>query len=193
MRIGLFGGSFDPIHKGHLKLALDSKKDFNLDKVIFIPAKIPPHKKTKILAEAIHRIRMIKAVIKRYPSFLLSSYEINKKSTSFTYNTLCYFKKKYPSADLFFLIGSDSLNDLKSWKNIETFESLCSFVVAKRRKYKPEKNNKYLKNAYFTKNVIENISSTSIRNLIKNGKAVSGLVPKSIETYIIKKKLYKLK
>ncbi|MCX5782037.1 MAG: nicotinate-nucleotide adenylyltransferase [Elusimicrobia bacterium] len=190
MRIGLFGGSFDPIHNGHLKLALDSKINFNLDKVIFIPAKIPPHKKTKILAKSNHRTRMILTAIKPYPFFSLSRYEINKKSTTYTFNTLRYFEKKYPNADIFFLIGSDSLNELKSWKNIGDFKTLCSFIVAQRKGYKPDKNNKYLKNAYFTKNEIQNISSSSIRNLIKKGKTVSGLVPKSIETYIIKKKLY---
>ena len=191
MRIGLFGGSFDPIHNAHLRLALDAKKEFRLDKVIFVPARMPPHKRSKTLARAEDRIKMIRAAIRRYAGFEASGFETDRNSTTYSCDTVRHFRKKYPKADIFFLIGSDSLNELKTWKNIAKLVKLCRFIVARRKGYRIDRKNKYLGFAFFTKKQIENISATKIRKLAQKGASIKKLVPGPVEKYISKRKLYR--
>ena len=191
MRIGLFGGSFDPIHNAHLKLALYAKKEFRLDRIIFVPARVPPHKKHKELAKAGDRIKMIGAAIRPYPVMRVSTYETDRKTTTYSYQTARYFRKKYPGAELFFLIGSDSLNELKTWRNIEGLAKLCRFIVAKRKGYLLDKKNKYLGPALFIKKQIENVSATKARSLAKKGSSLKRFLPRPVEKYIVKRKLYK--
>ncbi|MFC1501185.1 nicotinate-nucleotide adenylyltransferase [Elusimicrobiota bacterium] len=190
MRIGIFGGTFDPIHIGHIQLANNATKDFKLNKIFFVPAKIPPHKVSRNLLPVKQRLEMISLAIKTNKAFSISKYEINRKNTTYTYQTVKYFKNKYPNDEIFLLLGSDSLNDLNSWKHPEILVSLCKFIVAKRKTFSPFRNTNFFKNSSFTKKVVKNISSTDIRNKAKNKKLIRSKVPGMVGKYISKNSLY---
>src|SRR3989339_776506 len=111
MRLGLFGGSFDPVHCGHMELARAARGECGLDRVFFIPALRPPHKKGRALTDARHRLAMLRLAVRPYPAFSISAFELNRKTTTYTYRTLEYFRARYPGAELFFILGSDSLSE----------------------------------------------------------------------------------
>ena len=187
-RIGILGGTFNPIHSGHLNLAKGAKRILSLDKVIFVPAYIPPHKKIENSVSPKNRFNMIARAIRNEKSLMISLYEIKRRRKSYSIDTLRYFKKKYKSkAKLFFLIGADSLIGIHSWRHINKALTLAQFVVCGRPDYS-------LKNCPKGINKIDiptkRISSTKIRTLIKRGKSIKGIVPAAVERYIRSKHLY---
>jgi nicotinate (nicotinamide) nucleotide adenylyltransferase len=129
IKIGIFGGSFNPPHIGHLILAEKAFEQLNLDKLIFVPAYIPPHKINKQIAEPEHRLKMLELSIKSISGFIISSLEIDRKGTSFTYDTLLDLIKIYPEAKFYLLIGYDNLIDFHLWKNYTEILKLCSLAV----------------------------------------------------------------
>ncbi|MBN1620963.1 MAG: nicotinate (nicotinamide) nucleotide adenylyltransferase [Endomicrobiales bacterium] len=189
-RIGLFGGSFNPVHNGHISLALASKKELKLKKVIFIPAALPPHKKTVCLAPKKHRLNMIKIALKKHAFFEISRFELKRKRSTYTYQTVQYFIKKYPKKELFLIIGSDSLRELNTWKKPEFLLKKCSIVVGKRGKIPVSTpligNRRILR----IKESIPPVSSSYIRYQAGNKRSIRGLVPKNVERYILKNSLY---
>jgi nicotinate-nucleotide adenylyltransferase len=188
VRIGLFGGTFNPIHNGHLNLAKEAKAKLNLDKVIFIPSYIPPHKSIDGLTGAEDRIRMIELAIGDTKGFEISRYEIEKKEKSYSINTVEYFKAKYPDdTKLFFLIGEDSSDGLASWKDANKLFKLCRFVAFNRPGFQGKEH------PGVKKVNIEplDISSTRIRKAVKDKKSTRALIPVAVEDYIKSKNLYK--
>ena len=137
MRIGIFGGSFNPVHKGHLKLAQTAFSELNLDKVFFVPSYQTPLKEnTESLLPTQTRIDLLKKAIRPYPYFSVSSCEIRRKGLSFTVDTLKFFKTKFKNkAVLYFLAGADTLTNLKRWKSVDEIKKLCRFVIASRPGY----------------------------------------------------------
>ncbi|HAX61791.1 MAG TPA: nicotinate (nicotinamide) nucleotide adenylyltransferase [Elusimicrobia bacterium] len=198
MKIGIFGGSFDPVHKGHIALAKKALRQLKLDFLFFVPAFLPPHKFRK-LSDAFHRKRMLQLAVKNFPKFKISDFELKLKKKTYTYQTLRYFRRKYSAAELYFLIGSDSARDLKNWKNVKEITRLSKIVFAEREGYKAKisatggsadmcgRKKDFLK----LEGIIADISSTAIRDKIKKGSSVKGLVPTVIENYINKNGLYK--
>ncbi|MFH0948223.1 MAG: nicotinate-nucleotide adenylyltransferase [Elusimicrobiota bacterium] len=186
LKIGIFGGSFDPVHKGHLKLAQKAIEQLNLDFLFFVPAFLPPHKFRK-LSDASHRKKMLQLVLKNAPKFLISDFELKLKKRIYTYQTLKYFHKKYPKAELFFIIGSDSASDLKNWKNVKEIMQISKIVFAERNGYKTKIRKNFIK----LEGVVADTSSTDIREKVKKIFSIKGLVPTVIEKYIIKNELYK--
>ncbi|MFH1540992.1 MAG: nicotinate-nucleotide adenylyltransferase [Elusimicrobiota bacterium] len=185
MKIGIFGGSFDPIHKGHLKLSKCAIRQLKLDFLFFVPAFLPPNKFRK-LSNAFHRKKMLQLSIKNSKKFLVSDFELKSKKMVYTYQTLRYFHKKYPTAELFFIMGSDSVNDLKNWKNVSGILQVSKIVFIQRGDYKVKIKKKFIK----LKGVITNISSTDIREKINGRISIKGLVQKTVESYIKKNGLY---
>ena len=121
MRIGILGGTFDPIHLGHLYLARKVLSKFSLNKIIFIPVYLPPHKKNIKITDAKHRCNMLKLAVANYKRFKVSDIEIKRKDLSYSVETLHEFRKQYGvSTELFFITGSDSLKELHKWKNLKT-------------------------------------------------------------------------
>lgn len=195
-RIGLFGGTFDPVHLGHTKLAKKVLSQFGLDKIIFIPAGAPPHKLLKKRADKIHRFNMVKLATEEFPFFEVSDFEVLSETPSYSYLTISHFKEKYPDDEIFFIVGADSFRDFPEWKNYETLISLCKFIVVSRPGITPEnyyekyKTTEKLPEAEFVDDAFFNFSSTEIRNNIIQNKPVSELLSKKVYDYIKTNKLY---
>jgi nicotinate-nucleotide adenylyltransferase len=190
MKVGVFGGTFDPIHNGHLITAVAVKELRNLDKIIFIPSFIAPHKIGNISSSPEHRIAMIKAAIKDIPYFDLSDFEIKKEGVSYTIDTLKFLKDTYNDIEL--IIGYDNLLDFKSWKDPDEVLKRIKLVVLKRKvQNEPVEKDKY----YYSAEIIETptieISATAIRQRVSNNLPIDFLVPDPVKEYINQLNLYK--
>ncbi len=192
MRTAVFGGCFDPPHKGHIKIAVESRKQFDLDRIILLPTGLPPHKGGRV-SDPVHRYEMCRIVAAKY-GFELSDYEVFRKEYCYSADTLEYFAKKYEGDKLFFIIGGDSINYIDKWYMPERIFAASSIIVGAREKIDTalvERMRKlYNAEIYFTENEIVNISSTRIRENIKNGIPITGMVDKETEEYIMKNLLY---
>lgn len=188
--IGLFGGSFDPVHNGHIALAKAAMAEFNLDKVIFIPAKNPPHKQKKQPAPAAIRIKMLSAAVKPYKRFSISRYESGRARTTYTYQTAAHFKKIFPKTKLFFIIGADSLVELRSWKNIKKLARTLKFIAAGRQGVKLRKTVPFKRSVEFLTSKIPAVSSSQVRGLALLGKSIKKLVPAPVGKIILANGIY---
>ena len=183
MNVGVFGGSFDPIHNAHLRMAATALKEFNLDKIIFVPAYIPPHK-IKLVAAEKDRYNMLFDVIKDFSEYEIDTYEIDSKKVVYSYQMLDYIKSKHESDDIKMIIGADSFNQLLSWKNSEYIVKKYGFIVFPRPNVETDVKSPYYKYCLFSKHVMEDISSTQIRQHLKDNKDISVLVPQQVADYI---------
>ncbi|MGB9665624.1 MAG: nicotinate-nucleotide adenylyltransferase [Ignavibacteria bacterium] len=189
-KIGILGGSFNPIHLGHLILANTVCEEFQLDKIIFVPCYIQPLKSNKDFAPPEARLEMIKLAIQNNPKFEVSDIEIKRKGMSYTVDTLKYFKKKFD--DLYFVIGADNIKDFHHWKEPDQILELTKLIVTNRGGIDKKIPEKLRGKKIFVCRIPDiEISSTMIRNNIRSNKSIKYLVPQKVETYIIKNKLYK--
>lgn len=197
-KYGIFGGSFNPIHYGHLMICEYIKEEMGLDKVIFIPTGNPPHKDLGVSAE--DRYEMVRLAISPNPDFEISDIETTRVNLSYTVDTIRELKKIYKEEKLYFLIGLDSLFQLKTWKKIGYLSQEIEFVVALRPGYinKEEIDNEidFLRENFGTKiNLIKTplyeISSTDLRDRIHQGKSLRYLIPKKVLDYIEESGFYK--
>jgi nicotinate-nucleotide adenylyltransferase len=212
-RLGLFGGTFNPIHLGHLRAGLEIQEIFSLDQVLFMPTAIPPHKKNQDLLPFAHRLKMIRLAIAGYPFFKASDIEKRRKGKSYTIQTLRFFKKTYGTkAELFFIVGMDAFLEITTWKDYKELFALTHFVVMDRpgvrrshikeflqKEVAPEiifypKENRFLLprgfSVYLSPITLMDISSTRIRALRQKNQSVRYLLPEKVEDYILKKGLY---
>jgi nicotinate-nucleotide adenylyltransferase len=199
-KIGVLGGAFNPPHFGHLKIAKFAQKKLKLDKLIFIPAGVPPLKKSD-LAPAKDRLKMTSLLIEGNKNFEVSDYEIKKKKRAYTIETISYLKRKFKNCQIFWIIGEDSLREIieEKWKGKLKVLDLANFVVFTRPNHKfrlkklPKKFEKnkeiVLKKVILIKKRIP-ISATKIREKIKKGGNVKKFLPKKVLDYIKEKKLY---
>lgn len=194
-RIGIMGGTFNPIHFGHLVAAEAARVGFSLDKVIFIPSGSPPHKQSQANKNAQHRLIMTLLATIDNPYFDISSMEIDRGGYSYTFDTIGELQKIYGEAtQIYFITGADAILDICSWKNAEQLIERCVFIAATR----PGFNLKGVESLppQFVRNIklIEvpalSISSTDIRTRFAAGKSIRYLLPEIVEQYIIKHKLY---
>lgn len=197
-KYGIFGGSFNPIHYGHLMICEYIKEEMGLDKVIFIPTGNPPHKDLGVSAE--DRYEMVKLAISPNPDFEISDIETTRVKLSYTVDTIRELKEIYKEEKLYFLIGLDSLFQLKTWKKIGDLSQEIEFVVALRPGYidKEEINREidFLRENFGTRiNLIKTplyeISSTDLRERIHEGKSLRYLIPKKVLDYIEESGFYK--
>jgi nicotinate-nucleotide adenylyltransferase len=188
-KVGIFGGTFDPIHSGHLITAQSVREIRNLDKIIFIPAYISPHKREAKTSSAEDRLNMIKLAIENIPFFDYSDIEIKKGGVSYTVDTLRELKKIYD--ELEFIIGYDNIFTFHTWKAPEEIMKLCKIIVLKRKSSQPPPfEDKYVRQAEFVQTRGIEISATDIRERVKNGLPINFLVPLKVMEYIYKHKLY---
>lgn len=188
MKIGILGGTFNPIQIGHLIVAEEARERLSLDKIIFVPTFLPPHKDKSDIAPASARLCMVKLAIEGNKYFSASSIEIIRDGRSFTIDTLKEFKKKYPQDELYFIIGSDLLKYLEEWKDLDEIIKLVKFIVVTRPGYPLEKIPAYIKTMEIR---AVDVSAFEIRQRIKEDKSFRYLVPEAVYKYIIRKKLYK--
>ena len=183
MRIGLFGGAFNPLHNGHLTVARTAVREMKLDKLIFIPTGNAPHKKeTEVSRE--DRYNMVLAAISHEDKMCVSDYEIKRSEVNYSANTTEYFKSLYPDDELFFIIGDDSYNELDTWHEPHRITEAATLLVFPREgaDVKPP--------AIKLPMEIVDVSSSEIREKIKMGKDCRNLLPKAVFDYIIDRNIY---
>lgn len=195
-KTGLYGGSFDPVHNGHIKTALVFKEQMDLDKVLIMPAKRPPNKLNAELADNYHRMAMCKLAFEGYKGFEISDTEIKRRGVSYTCDTLRSLSSE-KFGRIYLLCGADMFLTLQNWKNPEIIFSLADIVTVPRDKDDLcvlEEHKKVLEKLGAKIHIIDtpkiDVSSTQIRKMISKNKSIAGLVPKSVENYICEKGLY---
>lgn len=187
MRIGILGGTFDPVHKGHLSLARSALKELKLDRLFFVPAKISPLKQTYPMAASTHRVNMLRIALKKMSRCKISRMEINRRGPSYTVDTLRAFRKKFSGSELFLVMGSDALKDFKRWKNWRGIVNLSCLAVGKRPKFQAPKE--WNQKALWLKGRFPDLSSTEIRSALSEGKT-RGVFAGALLNYIHGHKLY---
>lgn len=198
-KIGILGGSFDPIHNGHLAIAESAYRDFDLDEVWLIPAGHSPNKDENKMTSAAMRAEMTGLAIQNIPYFKLSIYEINKAGTSYTYLTLTDFKAQYPDTDFYFIMGADSLDYFESWRHPEIICQKAVILVAVRDDMDLDAVQKKIEviKALYQAEIYPltcpkiDISSSQIRVSIDENQEICNMVPKAVADYIKKYELYK--
>ncbi|MGN0488870.1 MAG: nicotinate (nicotinamide) nucleotide adenylyltransferase [Ruminococcus sp.] len=197
MKLGLFGGSFNPIHLGHYKLVTDVIEEFNLDKVIIMPTWKTPLKDTSNFVSPEHRFKMCQLAFENLSSVEVSDLEMQRKGNSYTYLTLNSIKEIYPRDELFLIVGADMFLSLEKWKCFEDIFKTASIIAVPRKGTKENliSHSIYLKEkydciSYVMSHSVMDVSSTEIRSKIKNAEDVSDLVDTRVFNYIKKKHLY---
>lgn len=190
MKIGLLGGTFNPVHLGHLALAQESWHQLKLDKVIFIPANISPFKENEPVIGPADRLDMLRLAIEGDDRFKISTFEIDKEGISHSIDTVKHFSDVYGSdAELFFISGADSIRDLSKWKDIEGILDIVTFIVATRPGFDFEGPLK--DKVQFISMPGIGVSSTMIRERIHGHEPIDHLVPDAVVKYIRNKGLYR--
>lgn len=197
-KIGILGGSFDPIHQGHLNIAKSAYDEFGLDEVWFIPAGHSPNKDERGMTSAEVRADMVALAIAPYPYFKLSRMEIDAKETSYTYLTLTRLKEQYPDNELFFIMGADSLDYFEQWRHPEIICEKAIILTAVRDNMdiaEIEKKITTLKELfpaeiYPIQGGRTKVSSTKLRQMIQNGQMNDEMLPKAVAAYIRKAGIY---
>jgi nicotinate-nucleotide adenylyltransferase len=188
-KVGIFGGTFDPIHLGHLITAQSVREIRNLDKIIFIPSYVSPHKVDVESTSPEDRLEMIKLSIAGIGFFDYSDFEIKREKISYTIETLKEMKKRYNYLE--FIIGYDNIFQFHTWKDPDEIFKLAKIVVLKRKSsYPPPEKDKYYNAAEFVQTRGIEISATDIRERVKNGLPINYLVTEEVKNYIYKNKLY---
>lgn len=197
MKIGLYGGTFDPIHIGHLIVLENTLNFMGLDKIIVLPSSNPPHKQNKKKTDTSIRLEMVKAAIEDNPRLELSTFEANDDSVIYTHQTLDYFKNKYPEHEFYYIMGEDSFMTIDSWRNYEKILNDHLIVFARTSIEKDsdlvkkfEQIKKDNEKIYLIDNLNINISSTLIRDLVKENKSIKYLVPDPVYKLIKEYELY---
>lgn len=198
-KIGIFGGSFDPVHLGHTGLATDAVKQAGLDKVVFVPAKLQPFKLDKKLTSGDARMDMLRLATADMDNVEISSYELDAEGISYSYLTMRAMQEKYSkSARLYFITGTDAFLKLDTWMNAEELLTSYSYVIGTRPGYKQEELDAFIdkqRRKYGTEiininNTQIDVSSTEIRDMLRAGKSAAGLISGEVERYIRENGLY---
>jgi len=198
-KIGILGGTFNPIHIAHLILAESAYEQLNLDKILIMPSKNPPHKLHDHIVSDEHRIRMIQLAIQDNSHFELSKVELDREGITYTAETLNELTKNYSGDEYYFIIGADSLLQIDGWKSPDEIFRRAHIVAAGRNRL-PEKEiveqinyltKKYDANIHFLQIPNMDVSSNILRNNRKNGKSIRYYVPSAVEQYILEHQLYK--
>ena len=214
MKIGLFGGTFDPIHWGHLRSAEEVSETFALDRVYFIPAAVPPHKRGQTTTPARDRLQMVRLGVAKNPKFSVSTAELARAGISYSIDTIREFAASLAHGDsLYFIIGLDAFREIGTWKDFADIFPLCNFIVTSRpgskekdplkgtdvavkklfcydfsrKNYRHESGTRI----YFDELTDIAISASEIRDLVKQGKSIRYLVPFGVEKYIRRHALYR--
>ena len=214
MRLGLFGGTFNPIHLGHLRAAVEVREAFNLDRLLLIPSANPPHKRADHVANAEDRLEMVRLAIQDEPSLEASDVELARPGLSYTIETLRYFQEQFgPESDIHFIVGQDAFSEITTWKSYQGLFETAHFILMTRPRSKLRSLEDFIHtqiSAEYQYDPISNryshprwctifclnityldISATEIREWIRRGRSIRFLVPDVIQGFINKKGLYR--
>lgn len=199
MKTGVFGGTFNPVHKGHIMLAEYCMDSVGLDRIIMIPTAVPPHKISNNLASENDRLNMCKLACRGKENFFVSDIEIKRQGKSYTYETLTQLKEIYPDDHLYTIMGADMFLTLDRWKNPEIiFEKSSIITIPRDEENKHELENFYNKvlkamgaSSVILPNPVMSVSSTFIRGNLDNFNLISDMLDKGVYDYIIKNNLYR--
>ena len=194
-RLGVMGGTFDPIHYGHLVAAEVARDRFSLDRVVFVPTGCPPHKAGRFFTDPIQRQIMTLLATVANPYFYVSSVEVERPGYSYSYDTLAYFRQCMGAGEIFFITGADAILDIPTWKNAEKLFDMCRFIAATRPGFDLSGVNNLPPHWRERIDLMEvpalAISSTDIRSRLQRGESVKYLLPETVENYIAKIGLYR--
>jgi nicotinate-nucleotide adenylyltransferase len=211
--VALFGGTFDPVHAGHIAVAQAAQRRFHLDAIHFIPSSHPPHKPQRELTPFAHRYAMVALACGGHPGFIPSLAEAPLGGTPhvfYTIETVRKFRRDHPDAHLYFIVGADQFLEIPTWKNYDTLLDLCDFIIASRPGFRldalrlvipPEKLGRAAAQSpqkivlrkstvYLLTTVASHVSSTEVRVRRERGQSIHGLVPARVEEYILGQALY---
>ncbi len=215
-KFGILGGTFNPIHYGHLAAAEEIRDRLKLDRILFIPSSLPPHKQEEDIPSAVQRLEMVRLAIAGNPHFKVSDIEVKRGGKSYTIDTVEALRDAHPGTDFHFIAGLDSFLDIRTWHRWENLLSLCSFIVLSRPGYRfadltritfmkrADKELNALERGEITEAVVQagefriyletiplyDISSTDIRRRVKQTRTIKYHLPDAVENYIIQNKLY---
>jgi nicotinate-nucleotide adenylyltransferase len=213
VRLGLFGGTFNPIHVGHLRAAVEVREAFNLDKLLLIPSANPPHKSAEHVANAEDRLEMVRLAVQGVPSLEASDVELARPGPSYTIETLQYFQERFgPESAVHFIVGQDAFSEITTWKSYKALFATAHFIVMTRPGAKLARIEDFIHthisegyhydpatNQYghpewctiFCLNITHlDISASEIRERIGRGRSIRFLVPDTVQAFIAKKGLY---
>lgn len=214
MRLGIFGGTFDPVHLAHLRCAEEARETLHLDRVLFIPAAAPPHKRHRPVAPAAHRLAMLRRAVAGHPAFRVSAMELARSGPSFSVDTLRRLRAQLPgSTQLVFLLGLDAFREIHTWKDYRTLFTLADFAVFARPGYalrsfravlpvatrgdfcygrdRQTLKHKSGSQVRFLDLTALDISASTIRERVRRAQSVRYLVPLPVERYIARHRLYR--
>jgi nicotinate-nucleotide adenylyltransferase len=198
MKKGIFGGTFDPIHNGHLYIAYEAMEKIGLDEIVFMPSGNPPHKTERKKTDANIRYELVKMAVREENRFTVNSFEIDNQGLSYTYKTVEHFKNLEPDTEWYFITGADCLAELGAWKCVDRILKACTLMVFNREGYNREyliKEKKKVEELYKTKIMFLEVkpypvSSTEIRHLIMQHREAGFLIPSSVYNTILELQLY---
>ncbi len=199
MRIGIFGGTFDPVHFGHLILAETCREVLRLDQVLFVPASDPPHKPGARITDGHARADMLRLALSAYPEFIVDRRELLRSGVSFSVDTLDEVARANPGAELFFLMGADSLRDLPTWKQPERIACLATIAVCNRPGVPALDHSQIV--SWVGETIADrvfpiaipgtNLSASDLRQRVVEGRSLRFLTPRAVEEFIARNGLYK--
>ena len=189
-RLGVLGGTFDPIHCGHVLLALSVRELLDLDRILFIPAADPPHKRSDEITDAIHRWRMVELALEGLDVLQPSRLEIDRGGTSYTVETLRHLRSDHDGAELHLIIGADNVCDLSTWHDPEGILQIARVVAGARRQSGVSDDDRFDDRIIHLDTPLFEVSSTTVRQRLRNHQPFRYLVPPSVESYILDNGLY---
>ncbi len=204
MKIAILGGTFDPIHNGHIRAAETVAKAFDIDEVHFVPAFVPPHKTRSSITSAFHRFAMVALAVEPYERFRVSSIEVDCLESRYTVDTLDLMRKLYPDSALLFITGTDLYADIDQWKDYKRLLGGSSFAVVNRPGFglrndlgpvervrsRPSTPLSTTPRVYYLEGLQEEVTSTALRERLGSREPVAGLVPPVVLDYIVRNQLY---
>ncbi|MGX7030909.1 nicotinate-nucleotide adenylyltransferase [Vagococcus zengguangii] len=186
-RVGILGGSFNPVHNAHLMMIDQVHHQLGLDEVYLMPTNIPPHKEGKQTLDSKHRVAMLELAVAEFPHIGIETIELERHEKSYTFDTITALTKRHPDVDYFFIIGGDMVADLPNWYRIEELKQMVQFVAVRRPGYEVESDYPLI----WVEVPQMDISSTTIRNNIATDCSVNFMLPLPVIDYIKKEGLYR--
>jgi nicotinate-nucleotide adenylyltransferase len=187
VRLGIFGGTFDPPHVGHLLVVVDALEALALDVVVLVPAAVQPLKAGRAAAPSEHRLAMVRLLVDGDPRFAVDPIEIEREGLSYTVDTLAAFAERYPESERFFLVGTDVLASFEQWRDPGTVLRLATLTVMQRK----GETGRVPESALRVETRRVDVSSTEIRERVRTGRTIRGFVPEAVAAYIAEQRLYR--